>query len=44
MNYEARAKGIKRGMMPRDCRALCPEIILYYVPDVREKADLTRYR
>ncbi|OQR66214.1 DNA polymerase eta-like [Tropilaelaps mercedesae] len=44
VNYEARAKGIKRGMRLSEARALCPDIILYYVPEVRKKANLTRYR
>ncbi|XP_018496659.1 DNA polymerase eta [Galendromus occidentalis] len=44
VNYEARAKGIKRGMRPNQARALSSDCIIYHVPEVRQKADLSRYR
>ncbi|KAK2164994.1 hypothetical protein LSH36_56g00017 [Paralvinella palmiformis] len=44
VSYEARAKGVKRGMMGDDAKALCPDIHLFRVAEVRGKADLTKYR
>ncbi|CAG0897784.1 unnamed protein product [Darwinula stevensoni] len=44
VNYEARALGINRGMMGDEARAKCPEVHLFRVPEVRGKAELTRYR
>ncbi|XP_022695499.1 DNA polymerase eta-like isoform X2 [Varroa jacobsoni] len=44
VNYEARAKGVKRGMRRSEAQALCPDLIFYYVPEARQKADLSRYR
>ena len=44
VNYEARAKGVGRHCRGDDAKALCPEIILVPVPQVREKADLSKYR
>ncbi|CAL4120896.1 unnamed protein product, partial [Meganyctiphanes norvegica] len=44
-NYEARAKGVKKGnMRGDDARASCPNIQLIQVPVKRGKADLTKYR
>ncbi|CAG2101766.1 unnamed protein product [Medioppia subpectinata] len=44
VNYEARDRGVKRGMRGTDATALCPELHIFSVPEVRGKADLTRYR
>lgn len=44
VNYEARECGVKRGSSVPDCRAKCPNIRLFYVPEMRGKADLTKYR
>ncbi|KAG8197841.1 hypothetical protein JTE90_020118 [Oedothorax gibbosus] len=44
VNYEARAKGVGRNKRGEDAQKLCPDIHLFRVPEVRGKADLTRYR
>ena len=44
VNYEARSHGVKRGIRGNDAMALCPDIHIFSVPEVRGKADLTRYR
>ncbi|XP_023344540.1 DNA polymerase eta isoform X3 [Eurytemora carolleeae] len=44
VNYEARAKGVTRQMRGDEAREKCPDIELVRVPEVREKADLTKYR
>ncbi|CAG0921390.1 unnamed protein product [Notodromas monacha] len=45
VNYEARAKGIKRGgTHGDDAKKICPEVHIFQIPEVRGKADLTRYR
>ncbi|CAL1270242.1 unnamed protein product [Larinioides sclopetarius] len=44
VNYEARAKGVKRMGRGEDAIKQCPDIHLFRVPEVRGKADLTRYR
>ena len=44
VNYEARAKGVTRQMRGDDAREKCPDIVLVRVPEVRDKADLTKYR
>ncbi|CAH0558795.1 unnamed protein product [Brassicogethes aeneus] len=44
VNYPARDKGVTRHMRGEDARAVCPEIQLVKVPNVRGKADLTKYR
>ncbi|CAL1527561.1 unnamed protein product [Lymnaea stagnalis] len=44
VGYEARACGVTRQMRGDDAKAKCPEIHLARVPEVRGKADLTRYR
>ena len=44
VNYEARAKGVSRQMRGDEAREKCPDIVLVRVPEVREKADLTKYR
>lgn len=43
VNYEARAKGISRQMRGDEAKEKCPECILYRVPELRGKADLTKY-
>jgi DNA polymerase eta len=43
VNYEAKAEGVKRGMMGDDARSKCPSVHLFRVPESRGKADLTRY-
>lgn len=43
MNYEARAKGVKRMGRGEDAIKQCHDIHLFRVPEVRGKADLTRY-
>ncbi len=42
VSYEARARGVTRQMRGDDARAVCPEIRLVPVPEVRGKADLTK--
>lgn len=44
VNYEARKYGIRRGSSVPECRSKCPSIRLFYVPEQRGKADLTKYR
>jgi DNA polymerase eta len=44
VNYEARAFGIRRGCRVPDCKNKCPNIRLFWVPEQRGKADLTKYR
>ncbi|XP_067681136.1 DNA polymerase eta-like [Haliotis asinina] len=44
VGYEARAFGVKRNMMGDDAKKLCPDIMFARVPEVRGKADLTKYR
>ncbi|KFB45372.1 AGAP001404-PA-like protein [Anopheles sinensis] len=44
VNYPARAKGVTRHMRGDEAKQHCPEIELPQVPQVRGKADLTRYR
>lgn len=44
VNYEARARGVTRHMRGEEAKAHCPEIELVSVPNVRGKADLTKYR
>lgn len=44
VNYEARDCGVTRNMMGDDAKKKCPSIKLARVPEVRGKADLTRYR
>ncbi|TRY62599.1 hypothetical protein TCAL_10989 [Tigriopus californicus] len=44
VNYEARAQGVTRNMRGDEARTKCPEIVLVSVPEVRQKADLTKYR
>ena len=44
VNYEARAKGVTRQMRGDEAREKCPDIVLVRVPEVRDKADLTKYR
>ncbi|GIX77438.1 DNA polymerase eta [Caerostris extrusa] len=44
VNYEARAQGVARRGRGEDAQRACPDIHLFRVPEVRGKADLTRYR
>ncbi|XP_018578223.1 N-acetyltransferase eso1 [Anoplophora glabripennis] len=44
VNYPAREKGVTRHMRGNDAKQKCPEIVLVRVPEVRGKADLTKYR
>ncbi|XP_023243364.1 DNA polymerase eta-like [Centruroides sculpturatus] len=44
VNYEARDFGVKRGMRGDMAKQKCPDIHLFQVPELRGKADLTRYR
>nr|XP_050023241.1 DNA polymerase eta-like [Dermacentor andersoni] len=44
VNYEARACGVKRGMRGEEAAKLAKDLHLFRVPEVRGKADLTRYR
>ncbi|XKL63029.1 hypothetical protein PGB90_005393 [Kerria lacca] len=44
VNYEARSFGVTRHMRGDDARKFCPEIELVSVPDIRGKADLSKYR
>ncbi|XP_035212812.1 DNA polymerase eta-like [Stegodyphus dumicola] len=44
VNYEARAKGVSRFLKGDEAQEKCPDIHLFRVPEVRGKADLTKYR
>uniref|UniRef100_A0A336MX77 DNA polymerase eta n=1 Tax=Culicoides sonorensis TaxID=179676 RepID=A0A336MX77_CULSO len=44
VNYKARAAGVTRHMRGDEAKQICPEIELCKVPNVRGKADLTKYR
>lgn len=44
MNYPARAHGVTRHMRGDEAKAQCPDIELVKVPNIREKADLSKYR
>jgi DNA polymerase eta len=44
VNYEARDFGVTRNMRGDEAKLKCPEIILVKVPEVRGKADLSKYR
>ena len=44
VNYEAREFGVTRQMRGDEAMKKCSEIILVKVPEVRGKADLTKYR
>ncbi|CAG9767690.1 unnamed protein product [Ceutorhynchus assimilis] len=44
VNYPARERGVTRHMRGNDAKEKCPEIILAKVPQVRGKADLSKYR
>ncbi|XP_054732862.1 DNA polymerase eta [Anastrepha obliqua] len=44
VNYAARAKGVTRHMRGDEAKEKCPEIQLVKVPNIREKADLDKYR
>ncbi|XP_055551666.1 DNA polymerase eta [Wyeomyia smithii] len=44
VNYPARAKGVTRHMRGDEAKQHCPEIVLPQVPQVRGKADISKYR
>ncbi|XP_067643242.1 DNA polymerase eta [Eurosta solidaginis] len=44
VNYAARAKGVTRHMRGDEAKEHCPEIQLVRVPNIHEKADLSKYR
>lgn len=44
VNYPARAKGVTRHMRGEEAKQQCPDIELARVPNVRGKADLSKYR
>ncbi|XP_066251858.1 uncharacterized protein DNApol-eta isoform X3 [Euwallacea similis] len=44
VNYPARDKGVQRHMRGDDAKTHCPEIVLVQVPEVRGKAELSKYR
>ena len=44
VNYEARSHGVTRQMRGDDAKKKCADILLVKVPEVRGKADLTKYR
>lgn len=44
VNYAARACGVTRHMRGDEAKKHCPQIQLVRVPNVREKADLSKYR
>lgn len=44
VGYEARAFGVTRNMMGDDAKKKCPDLHLFRVPELRGKADLTKYR
>ena len=44
VNYEARAHGVTRSMRGDEAKKHSPDIKLIQVPEVRGKADLTKYR
>jgi DNA polymerase eta len=43
VNYEARNFGVTRSMRGDEARRKCPNIVLVRVPEVRGKADLSKY-
>lgn len=44
VNYTARAKGVTRHMRGDEAKEHCPDIELVKVPNVNQKADLSKYR
>ena len=44
VSYEARSKGIKRGMLPDEARELCSDAVVIQVDSKNGKADLQKYR
>ncbi|XP_014662519.1 PREDICTED: DNA polymerase eta-like isoform X2 [Priapulus caudatus] len=44
VSYEARAHGVNRRIRGDEAKEKCPDINLIHVPELRGKADLTRYR
>lgn len=44
VNYPARANGVTRHMRGDEAKEQCPDIELVKVPNIREKADLSKYR
>lgn len=43
VNYPARDKGVTRHMRGDEAKKICPNIELVRVPNVRGKADLTKF-
>ena len=43
VNYPARDEGVTRHMRGNEAKKKCPSINLVQVPEVRGKADLTKY-
>ncbi|KAA3672297.1 DNA polymerase eta [Paragonimus westermani] len=44
VSYEARERGVKRGMWGKTALSKCSDLILFEVPEKRGKADLSKYR
>ncbi|XP_062536462.1 DNA polymerase eta [Armigeres subalbatus] len=44
VNYPARAKGVTRHMRGDEAKQHCPDIVLPQVPQIRGKADISKYR
>ncbi|KAF7232383.1 hypothetical protein EG68_11266 [Paragonimus skrjabini miyazakii] len=44
VSYEARERGVKRGMWGKTAISKCSDLILFEVPEKRGKADLSKYR
>lgn len=44
VNYAARAKGVTRHMRGDEAKEHCPDIELVKVPNINQKADLSKYR
>nr|CAH7757558.1 unnamed protein product [Callosobruchus chinensis] len=44
VNYPARDKGVTRHMRGDEAKQKCPDIVLARVPQVRGKADISKYR
>lgn len=44
VNYAARAQGVTRHMRGDEAKEKCPDIELVKVPNVNQKADISKYR
>lgn len=44
VNYPARDQGVTRHMRGDEAKKHCPDIELVRVPNIRQKADLSKYR